>query len=174
MGLCQVCQFIVNTDTFSPIMTMKNLVHNKLTRQNRFFAWLIQFWFLLFLTYCCHYLYPYSSYYYYRYWFYCFIIITIFYFCYSHHYYCSQYYQCCLFRVACDMYGSLFSHYRLYHHCHHYNHFIFFNNTSHWGRIQQLNSSGMVYPSHWLLWVSRRVSIIFIFIIIIFFFFFFW
>ena len=97
VGLCQVCQFIVNTDTFSPIMTMKNLVHNKLTRQNRFFAWLIQFWFLLFLTYCCHYLYPYSSYYYYRYWFYCFIIITIFYFCYSHHYYCSQYYQCYLF-----------------------------------------------------------------------------
>ena len=36
--------------------------------------------------------------------------------------------------------------YRLYHYCHHHNHFIFFNTTSHRGIIQQMNSSGMVYP----------------------------
>ena len=41
---------------------------------------------------------------------------------------------------------SSFSHYRLYYHYHHDNHFILFNTTSDWGRIQQLNSSGMVYP----------------------------
>ena len=58
---------------------------------------------------------------------------------------CSYYYDFCL-RVVCDVYGSLFSHSRLYHHCHHHNHFFFFNTTSHRGRIQQFNSSGMVYP----------------------------
>ena len=51
------------------------------------------------LTYCYHYLYPYSSYHYYHYWFYYFIIIIItkFYCYFSHHYYCSQYYQCYLY-----------------------------------------------------------------------------
>ena len=29
----------------------------------------------------------------------------------------------------------------------------------HCGRIQRMNSSGMVYPTHLLLWVGRRVSI---------------
>ena len=73
-------------------------------------------------------------------------IINVIYFVLSHFIsYCSYYYNFCL-RVACEVYGSLFSHYRLYHHCHHHNHFIFFNTTSHWGRIQQMNSSGMVYP----------------------------
>ena len=57
----------------------------------------------------------------------------------------------------------LFYHYRLYHHCHHHNHFIFFNTTSHWGRIQQMNSSGMVYPYPLVTLGSRRVSIIFYF-----------
>ena len=39
--------------------------------------------------------------------------------------------------------------------------FFFFNTTSHWGRIQQMNLSSMVSaPTHWLLWVSHRVSII--------------
>ena len=52
------------------------------------------------------------------------------------------------------------SHYHLYYHCHHHNHFIFFNTISHWGRIQQMNSSSMVYPYHWLFWASRRLSII--------------
>ena len=84
---------------------------------------------------------------------------------------CSYYYDFCLC-VACDVYVSsrifflfsyywfkfynriaytcqesfFFCHYRLYHHCHHHNHFIFFNTTSHWGRIQQMNSSSMAYP----------------------------
>ena len=50
------------------------------------------------LTYCYHYLYPYSSYHYYHYWFYYFItIISKFYCYYSHHYYYSQYYQCYLY-----------------------------------------------------------------------------
>ena len=39
-----------------------------------------------------------------------------------------------------------FCYYGLYHHCHHHNHFIVYNTTSPWGRIQQMNSSGMVYP----------------------------
>ena len=84
--------------------------------------------------------------------------------------YCSYYYDFCLC-VMCDVYvpsliffpflindlhfilallihvqNLFFCHYRLYHHCHHPNHFIFFNNTSHWRRIQQMNSSSMVYP----------------------------
>ena len=143
------------------LISVKNLVHNKLARQNILFALLIQFWFLLFrLTLIIIYILI-------------LIIITIdfivlllllylifvaviiiivlsiinvIYFVLSHliSYY-SHYYDFCL-RVACDVYVSLFSHYRLYHHCHHHNHFIFFNTTSHWGRIQQLNSSGMVYP----------------------------
>ena len=144
------------------LMSVKNLVHNKLARQNIFFALLIQFRFLLFwLTVIIIYilililviiaidfvlillLY------------FIFVtviiiivlsIINVIYFILSHFIsYCSYYYDFCL-RVACDVYGSVFSHYRLYHHCHCYNHFIFFNTTSHWGRIQQLNSSGMVYP----------------------------
>ena len=144
------------------LMSVKNLVHNKLARQNIFFALLIQFWFLFsWLTVISIYililviivnidfivllllLY------------FIFVtviiiivlsIINVIYFILSHFIsYCSYYYDFCL-RVACDVYVSLFSHYRLYHHCHHHNHFIFFNTTSHWGRIQQLNSSGMVYP----------------------------
>ena len=72
-------------------------------------------------------------------------IINVIYFNLSHfNSYCSCYYDFCL-RVACGVYGSLFSYCRLYHHCHHHNHFIFLNTASHWGRIQQLNSSGMVY-----------------------------
>ena len=145
------------------LMNVKNLVHNKLARQNIFFALLIQFWFLLFwLTVIIIYILILIL-----------IIITIdfivlllllyfifvtviiiivlsiinvIYFILSHFIsYCSYYYDFCL-RVACDVYVSLFSHYRLYHHCHHHNHFIFFNTTSHWGSIQQLNSNGMVYP----------------------------
>ena len=140
MGLCQVC---IDTDTFSPIMTMENLVYNKLARQNKLFALLIQFWLLLFwLTVIIIYILILL-----------FIIIAIdfivlllllyfifvtviiiivlsiinvIYFILSHFIsYCSYYYDFCL-RVACDVYGSLFSHYRLYHHCHHHNHFIFF------------------------------------------------
>ena len=42
--------------------------------------------------------------------------------------------------------------------------FYFFNTTGHWGRIQQMNSSGMVYPYPLVTLGSRRVSIIFIFI----------
>ena len=73
-------------------------------------------------------------------------IMNVIYFILSHLIsYCWYYYDFCLL-VVCDVYVSLFTHYRLYHHCHHHNHFIFFNTTSHWGRIQQLNSSGMVYP----------------------------
>ena len=121
-----------------------------------------------------HYLYPYSSYYNYHYCFYYFIIIiiiTVFFvfiiviivivlsitnvICFiSSHFisYCSCYYDFCLC-VACDVYVSsrnffplfLLMIYILYSHCL-YNHFIFFNTTSHWGRIQQMNSSDMVYP----------------------------
>ena len=145
-------------------MSVKNnLVYNKLARQKIFFTLLIQFWFLLFLlTVIIIYilvllliiitidfivllllLY-----------FICITviivivlsIINVIYFILSHFIcYYSYYYDFCL-RVACDVYVSLFSHYRSYHHCHHLNHFIFFNTTSHWGRNQQLNSSGMVYP----------------------------
>ena len=39
-----------------------------------------------------------------------------------------------------------FCYYCLHHYRHHHYHFIFFNNTGHWGRIHQINSSGMVYP----------------------------
>ena len=56
-----------------------------------------------------------------------------------------------------------FSHYCLYHHCHHHNHFIFFNTTSHWGRIQQMNSSDMVYPYPLITLGKLKVSIIFIY-----------
>ena len=143
------------------LMSVKNLVYNKLVRQNIFFALLIQFWFLLFLlTVIIIYILIIFL-----------IIITIdlivllllLYFIFvtviiiialsiinvifiilSHFIsYCSYYYDFCL-RVACDVYVSLYSHYRLYHHCHDHNHFIFFKTTSHWGRIQQWNSSGMV------------------------------
>ena len=41
--------------------------------------------------------------------------------------------------------------------------FYFFNTTGHWGRIQQMNSSGMVYPYPLVTLGSRRVSIIFYF-----------
>ena len=144
------------------LMSMKNVFYNKLARQNIFFALLIQFWFLLFwLTVIIIYILILIL-----------IIITIdfivlllllyfifvtviiiivlsiinvIYFILSHFIcYCSYYYDFCL-RVACDVYVSLFSHYCLYH-CHHHNHFIFFNTTSYWGRIQQLNLSSMVYP----------------------------
>ena len=141
------------------LMSMKNLVYNKLARKKYIFYFINLILILVVLTYCYHYLYP-------------ILLITIIiiafiilllllviiviiiflslinviYFILSHFIsYCSYYYDFCL-RVACDVYGSLFSHYRLYHHCHHHNHFIFFNTTSHWGRIQQLNSSGMAYP----------------------------
>ena len=123
------------------LMSVQNLVYNKLTRQNNFFfALLIQSWFLLFwLTVIIIYILV-------------LIIITIrfivlllliyfifvtviiiivlsiinvIYFILSHFIsYCSYYYDFC-FRVARDVYGSLFSHYRLYHHCHHHNHFFF-------------------------------------------------
>ena len=79
-------------------MSVKNLVRNKLARQNIFFALLIHFPFLLFwLTLIIIYILILSSYYYYHYCFYYFIIITLFYCYYSHHYYCSQHYQCYLF-----------------------------------------------------------------------------
>ena len=64
-------------------------------------------------------------------------------------------------RVTCV---GLFSHYRLYHHCHHHNHFSFFNTTSHWGEFSNWIREAWSTPTHWLLWVSHRVSIIFIFI----------
>ena len=73
----------------------KNLVYNKLARQNILFVLLIQF--KVVLTYC-YYLYPYSSYYH-HYCFY-FIIIIIFYCYYGHHYYRSQYYQCYFFTLS--------------------------------------------------------------------------
>ena len=73
----------------------KNLVYNKLARQNILFVSLIQF--KVVLTYC-YYLYPYSSYYH-HYCFY-FIIIIIFYCYYGHHYYRSQYYQCYFFTLS--------------------------------------------------------------------------
>ena len=38
---------------------------------------------------------------------------------------------------------------------------IFFNTTSHWGRIQQLNSSGMIYP-YPLITLGKSQGIIFI------------
>ena len=100
-------------------------------------------------------------------------IINVIYFILSHFIsYCSYYYDFCL-RVACDVYVSHFFflfpflvndlHFILALLIHAKNHFslaiivyiiiviittilFFFNTTSHWGRIQQLNSSGMVYP----------------------------
>ena len=153
---------IVSNHSFQmALISVKNLVYNKLPRQNIFFALLTQFWFLLlWLTVIIIYilililitidftvllLLLYSI----------FVtviiiivlsIVNVIYFILSHFIcYCSYYYGFCL-RVACDVYRSRFSHYRLYHHCHHHNHFVFFNTTSHWGRILQLNSRGMVYP----------------------------
>ena len=151
------------------LMSNKNLVYNKWTRQNIFFALLIQFWILLFwLTVIIIYALIIIL-----------IIITVdfivlllllylifvtviiiivhsiinvlfFFFFFNFISFCFLLFILLwlLFalRVVCDVYVSLFSHYRLFHHCHHHNHFIFFNTNSHWGRIQQLNSSGMVYP----------------------------
>ena len=47
---------------------------------------------------------------------------------------------------SCNVKHHFFLSYHLYHHHHHHFHFIFINTTSHWGRIQQMNSSSMVYP----------------------------
>ena len=167
------------------LMSVKNLVYNKLARQNIFFALLIQFWFLLFwLTVIIIYILILLI-----------IIITIdfivlllllyfifvtviiiivlsiinvIYFILSHFIsYCSYYYDFCLC-VACDVYVSFLVndlHFILALLIHVKNHFslaiivyiiiviittilFFFNTTSHWGRIQQLNSSDMVssYP----------------------------
>ena len=94
-------------------------------------------------------------------------IINVIYFNLSHfNSYCSCYYDFCLC-VACGVYGSLFSYYRLYHHCHHHNHFIFLNTASHWGRFSNWIRAAWSTPTHWLLWVSRRVSINFTFIFIL-------
>ena len=154
------------------------LVYNKFSRQNIFFALLIQLWFLLFwLTVIIIYILL------------LLLLIIIFTICFTFVKviiviiilsiinviyfilslfisYCSYYYNFCL-RVACDVYvspffvfcffvffpflvndlhfvlallihvknHSPFSHYRLYCHCHHHNHFISFNTTSDWGRI---------------------------------------
>ena len=105
------------------LMSVKNLVYNKLARQN-IFCFINSISILVVLTYCYHYSHLYSSYYYYHYYFY-----------YEHHYYyyfiviivvssivlsiinvihfilfyfisyCSYYYDFCL-RVVCDVYVS--------------------------------------------------------------------
>ena len=88
------------------LMSVKNLVCNKLARQNICIFLINSISILVFLTYCYHYLYPYSCYCYYCYCFYFIIIIiiiiiitTIFYCCYSH-YYCSQYFISMLFILS--------------------------------------------------------------------------
>ena len=145
------------------LMSVKNLVYNnKLARQNIFFALLVQFWFLLFwLTVIITYILIIIL-----------IIITIdfivlllllyfifvtviiiivlsiinvIYFILSHFIsYCSYYFDFYL-RVACDVYGSFLA-IIVYIIIVIITFIFFFNTTSHWGRIQQLNSSGMVYP----------------------------
>ena len=163
------------------LMSVKNLVYNKLARQN-IFCFINPISILVVLTYCYYYYYYYYHYYfyyYYHYYYYFIVIIVIiiivlsiinvFHFILFHFiFYCSYYYDFCL-RVVCDVYVSpriffsflvndlhfiltlliyqesfFFCHYRLYHHCHHRYHF-FFQHYQYWGRIQRMNSSGMVY-----------------------------
>ena len=163
------------------LMSVKNLVYNKLARQNVFL--LIQFWFLLFwLTVIISYIFILVL-----------IIITInfivlllllnfilvtviiiiflsivnvIYFVLSHFIsYCSYYHEFCL-RVACDVY-LLFLAIIVYMIIVIITTILFFSTLpviggefSNWIRAEWST------PTHWLLWVSRRVIIVFIFIFI--------
>ena len=188
------------------LMSVKNLVYNKLARQNIFFALLIQFWFLLFwLTVIIIYILILLI-----------IIITIdfivlllllyfifvtviiiivlsiinvIYFILSHFIsYCSYYYDFCLC-VACDVYVSFLVndlHFILALLIHVKNHFslaiivyiiiviittiLFFSTLPViGGEFSNWIRAAWSTPTHWLLWVSRRVSLIFIFILFYFF-----
>ena len=185
------------------------LVYNKFSRQNIFFALLIQLWFLLFwLTVIIIYILL-------------LIIIIIFTICFTFVKviiviiilsiinviyfilslfisYCSYYYNFCL-RVACDVYVSpffvfffcsfLLIIYILYSHCLYMSRIILllaiivyiiiaiittilFCSTLPviGGEFSNWIRAAWSTPIHWLLWVSRRVSIIFIFISFFFFF----
>ena len=59
-----------------------------------------------------------------------------------------------------------FCHYCFYHHCNHHNHLIFSTISVIGGEFSKWIRAAWSTPTHWLLWVSLRVSIIFIFIII--------
>ena len=188
------------------LMSMKNLVYNKLARQNIFFALLIQFWFLLFwLTVIIIYililviiinidfvllllLY------------FIFVtvisiivlsIINVIYLILSHFIsYCSYYYDFCLC-VVCDVYVSHFFflfpflvydlHFILALLIHVKNHFslaiiiyiiivsittiLFFSTLPViGGEFTNWILATWSTPTHWLLWVSCRVSIIFIYL----------
>ena len=137
------------------------------------------------MTYCYHYLYPYYYSYYYHYWLYCFIIITIFYFCYSHHYYCSQYYQCffllylilflivhitmtfiSVLRVTCMCpFLAIIVYFIIVI----ITTILFFSALPVIGReLSNWIRAAWSSPTHWLIWVYRRVSNIFIFILFFF------
>ena len=123
-------------------------------------------------TYSCsssHHYYPYHFYYYYHCYYYfivisviiiiVFSIINVIHFIFFSFYFSlfilPRFLSACLCDVHMSPYTRIvhtclesffFCHYCFYDHCHHHYHFIFFNTTSHWGKIQRMNSSGMVYP----------------------------
>ena len=165
------------------LMSMKNVVYNKLARQNSF-CFINSISILVVLTDCyryyscscssyyyCYYYCHYYFYYYchYNYYFITIIVIIIVFsiinvicFILFHFiFYCSYYYDFCLrFCVTCvsrhcfvfffvndpQYILTLLIYFKHIIHVIITIIFFSFNTTSHWGRIQRMNSSGMVYP----------------------------
>ena len=124
---------------------------------------------LVALTYTHHYYYYHYCFYYYYHYYYCFILRFSFFFFFFFFFFvnftmvfvCFSGLACMcfpvffsfllliiyiLFRIDHTCQASFFfHHYHLCYHCHQPFHFIFIKTTSHWGRIQRINSSDKVY-----------------------------
>ena len=157
------------------LMSVKNLFNNKLARKN-ILCFINSISILVILTYCSHYSYScsyYSSYcyyhyyfyYYYHYYYYYFIVIILvlstllilFYFILFFIVHITVIFVCVSPRFLFFLcFVFLVTIHSIYSHCSYISSMsylssslsfsFFFNTTSHWGRIQRMNSSGMVYP----------------------------
>ena len=123
-------------------MSVKSLTYNKLARQ-KISCCINPVSISVVLTHCYH-----DDYYYYN----------------NNHYFCLRdvYVRPALFFISFLFFSILLVTHILYSHCSYKHHFsiiitsitiviiififIFITSTSHWGRIKQINSSGMVYP----------------------------
>ena len=99
---------------------------------------------------------------YYYYCYYCFIVIILFHFLFLQLLFlslCVTEYKRPTFHICINHTSIIFYHYHLSHHCHHHFHLILINSASHCKKFSEWIRLEYSTPTHWLFWVSHRVSI---------------